>query len=137
MRTHFRHLHSKSFPWHKEIFNLMNFDSCNRPLKIQESIGTLTPTMGAHLGVWGSFPHTLLHYREHEMWFPSFTFSLHLCKPLLWSPAQGYGCNTQCVWCMNYGCGKGKSKGTSLFWAWTLGCVSCATTSTPTPIIAH
>lgn len=36
---------------------------------------------------------------------------------------------------MNYGCGKGESEGASIFWAWTLGCVSRATTSTPTPII--
>jgi len=40
----------------------MNFDRCNRPLKIQESIGTLTPKMGVH-----SFPHTFLHSQEHEM----------------------------------------------------------------------
>jgi hypothetical protein len=34
----------------------MNFDPCNRPLKIQEFTGTLTPKMGAHLEVWGFIP---------------------------------------------------------------------------------
>jgi hypothetical protein len=36
----------KSFQWYKESFNPMNFDPCNRLLKIWESIGI-------HLGVWG------------------------------------------------------------------------------------
>jgi hypothetical protein len=31
----------------------MGFDTCNHPLKIQESIGTTTPKMGIHLRVWG------------------------------------------------------------------------------------
>ncbi len=29
------------------------------------------------------------------MWLPGFLLSPHLCKPLLWSPAQGKGCNTK------------------------------------------
>jgi len=37
----------------------------------------------------GSFPHTLPHSQEDEMWLSGFTFGLHLCKPLLWSQAQG------------------------------------------------
>ncbi len=37
----------------------------------------------------GSFPHTLPHSREHEIWLSSFTFGLHLHKPLNWSRAQG------------------------------------------------
>ncbi len=36
----------------------MNFDPYNCPLKIWESIETLTPKMGAHLGMWSSFSHT-------------------------------------------------------------------------------
>ncbi len=28
----------KYFQWYKKIFNLMNFDPCDHPLKIQESI---------------------------------------------------------------------------------------------------
>jgi hypothetical protein len=34
----------------------MGFDPCNRPLKIQESIGTPILKMGVHLGVWGFIP---------------------------------------------------------------------------------
>jgi hypothetical protein len=34
----------------------MSFDLCNRPMKIQESIGTLIPKMGVQLGVWGFIP---------------------------------------------------------------------------------
>jgi hypothetical protein len=45
----------------------MSFDPFSHPLKIQESIATLIPNVGAHLGVWAIFPHTLLHSREHEM----------------------------------------------------------------------
>ncbi len=55
----------------------MGFDPCSRTLKIQESTETLTPKMGAHLGV-GVFILTLFH-----------TLGPHLCKPLPWSRAQG------------------------------------------------
>ncbi len=34
----------------------MSFDPCIRPLKIWESIGTPTPKMGVHLGVWRFTP---------------------------------------------------------------------------------
>jgi len=34
----------------------MSFDPCNHPLKIWESIGTPTPKVKAHLGVWGFIP---------------------------------------------------------------------------------
>jgi hypothetical protein len=44
------------FQWYKELFNPMVFDPCNLSLKIQESIGTPTPKMGVHLGVWGFIP---------------------------------------------------------------------------------
>jgi hypothetical protein len=40
-----------AFQWYKGLFNPMGFDPCNRSLKIWESIGTLTPKVGAHLGV--------------------------------------------------------------------------------------
>jgi len=41
------------FQWYKKLFNPMNFGPWNHPLKIQESIGTPTPKMKVHLGVWG------------------------------------------------------------------------------------
>ncbi len=42
----------KDFQWYKEVFNPMGFDLFNCFLKIQKSIGTPTPKMGVHLGVW-------------------------------------------------------------------------------------
>jgi len=71
---------SIAFQWYKEIFKPMVFDPYNRPLKIRKSIGTLT-------FIWeceGSFPHTLLHSREHEMWPPGFPLGPQPCKPLPW-----------------------------------------------------
>jgi len=34
----------------------MNFDPCNRALKIRESIKTPIPKVDVHLGVWGFIP---------------------------------------------------------------------------------
>ncbi len=36
---------------YKKLFNAKCFDLCNRSLKVRESTRTLTPKMGAHLGV--------------------------------------------------------------------------------------
>jgi len=47
---------SIDFQWYKGHFNPMIFEPCNRPLKIKESIGTLTLKTGAHLGVCGFIP---------------------------------------------------------------------------------
>jgi hypothetical protein len=58
----------RAFQWYKGLFNPMSFDPWNHPLKIWKSIGTPTPKAGAHLGVWGSFFHTLLHFWKHEIW---------------------------------------------------------------------
>jgi hypothetical protein len=41
------------FQWYKKLLNPMSFDPCDRPLKVRESIGTLIPKVGVHLGVWG------------------------------------------------------------------------------------
>jgi hypothetical protein len=46
----------RSFWWYKELINTMGFDPCNFFLRIQESIGTSTPKVGAHLGVWRFIP---------------------------------------------------------------------------------
>ncbi len=54
----------RAFQQYKDFFNPMSLDPCNCPLKIWKSIGTPTPKMGAHLGVWDSFPHTFLHSRN-------------------------------------------------------------------------
>jgi hypothetical protein len=47
---------SRKFLWYKELFNPMSFELWNFPLKIWESIGTPTPKMKTHLGVWGFIP---------------------------------------------------------------------------------
>jgi hypothetical protein len=73
----------RAFQWYKEIPNPMAFDPCNRSLKTRESIVTLIPKMGVHLGVWVfilSHSPTLSTSREHELWLPSFTLGSHLCK---------------------------------------------------------
>jgi hypothetical protein len=46
----------RAFQWYKEFFNLIGFDPYNRSLKVWESIGTPTPKVGVHLGVWGFIP---------------------------------------------------------------------------------
>jgi hypothetical protein len=46
----------RSFQRYKELFKQMNFDPCNPPLKIRESIGTPTPKVRTHLEVWGFIP---------------------------------------------------------------------------------
>jgi hypothetical protein len=85
---------SIAFQWYKKFFNSIGFDPFNCSLKIQESIGTPTPKVGVHLGMCeGSFPHTFLHSRGHEMWFSGFLLGPHLHKPLPWSRAQGQGCD--------------------------------------------
>jgi len=48
--SHFRHLHFK------ELLNSMGFDPYNRSVKVQKSIGTPTPKVGVHLGLWGFLP---------------------------------------------------------------------------------
>jgi hypothetical protein len=47
---------SISFQWYKELFKMIGFDPCNHPLNVWESIGTPTPKMGVHLGVWRFIP---------------------------------------------------------------------------------
>jgi hypothetical protein len=47
---------SITFQWYKELYEPMGFDPCNHLLKIQKFVGTLTPKMGVHLGVWGFIP---------------------------------------------------------------------------------
>jgi len=44
------------FQWYKELHNPMGFDLYNRFLKLQESIWTPIPKVGAHLGVWRFIP---------------------------------------------------------------------------------
>jgi hypothetical protein len=50
---------SISFQWYKELSNPMVFYPYNHILKIWESIGTPTPQMGVHLGVWRFIPRSM------------------------------------------------------------------------------
>jgi hypothetical protein len=59
----------------------MGFDPWNCTMKIRKSIGTQTPNMEFTWECEGSFPHTLWHSWEHEMWLPSFPLGLQPCNP--------------------------------------------------------
>ncbi len=69
---------SIAFQWYKELVNARFFDLWNRSLKVQESVGTPTPEIKVHLGVW-VFILTLFHT----------PLGLRPCKILLWLQAQG------------------------------------------------
>ncbi len=58
---------SINFQWYKELFKVRGFDLCNYSLNFRESIGTPTPNMGVHLGVW-EFIITLSHTFESLSW---------------------------------------------------------------------
>jgi hypothetical protein len=61
----------------------MGLDPYNCVVKIRESIGTLTPNMGVHLGVWSFIPSHSLHSREHVMWLRVFLLACNLATPCL------------------------------------------------------
>jgi len=71
---------SIAFQWCKEHFEPLGFDLCNRSLNIRESTRTPIPKMGIHLGVWGFFPHILLHSQGHENATPGLRLGSHPCK---------------------------------------------------------
>jgi hypothetical protein len=85
----------RNFQWKKEFFNSMNFDPCNRPLKIQESIPT--PKVGAHLGVWGFIPSHFLALPRTWNVTPEFTFGLQAFT-FVASPRLGL---RQCIICIH------------------------------------
>jgi len=60
----------------------MGLDPYNYPLKIQKFTGTLTLKWEFIWECEGSFPHTLLHSQEHEMWLLGFPRGAQPCKPL-------------------------------------------------------
>ncbi len=70
-----------AFQWYKELFKSLGFDPCNHSLNIWESIGTLTPNMGVHLGVWGFFPSHCFALPGHENATSGFSLGPHPCKP--------------------------------------------------------
>jgi hypothetical protein len=92
------------FQWYKELFNPMGFDPCNPFLKILESIGTLTPKVGAHLRVWGfihSHSPTLLEQKcDSRASHLTYTFaSLYLDhKPKAKVATSTYWLHFLCFW---------------------------------------
>jgi hypothetical protein len=78
---------SRTFQWYKEMFNPMSFDLPNHFLKIRDSIGTLTPKMGVHLGVCGFIPsHSFAFWEckcDSRVAFSTHTFPCPClgCKP--------------------------------------------------------
>jgi hypothetical protein len=80
---------SIAFQWYKKLFNQLGFNPYNCPLNIREHTKTPTPKEGAPWECEGSFPHTLLHSRGHEMWFPGFLLGPHPSKPLPQLRAEG------------------------------------------------
>jgi hypothetical protein len=64
-------------------------DPSNRFLKIQESMGTPTPKVGVHLGVWGFIPSHSPTLLGALKWLSAFALGPHLRKPSPWSQAQG------------------------------------------------
>jgi hypothetical protein len=70
---------SKTFQWHKEVFNPMNFDSFSKYSKV---FWIPSPKMRAHLGVCGFIPSHSFAFLVVWMWLPGFTLSCHLSMPL-------------------------------------------------------
>jgi hypothetical protein len=69
----------------------MGFDPWNFSLKVWESIGTPTPQMGAHLGMWGFNPShflTLPGAQDATLWLPSWLTPLQALA-LVASPRLG------------------------------------------------
>jgi hypothetical protein len=56
IRAHLNIYVPRFFQWYKELIHPMIFYPYNCPLKIQKSIGTPIPRVGAHLGVRGFIP---------------------------------------------------------------------------------
>jgi len=79
----------RAFQWYKECLNPMSFDPCNCLLKIWESIGSPTPKMGVHLGVWRFIPSHSFALLGAWNVTPGLSLDPHFCKPLRWSWAQG------------------------------------------------
>jgi hypothetical protein len=81
----------RAFQWHVERFNPMSLDPYNHSLKIREPIGTLTPKMGTHLGVWRFIPSHSLTLLGAWNVTPNFVLGPHPCKlaPLVASPRLG------------------------------------------------
>jgi len=82
----------RTFNWYKELFKPLSFDPCNRPLKIWESNGSLTPKVKL---LWDVRVHSLTPFHTPRSMLcdsrlPSRPATL---QTLPWSRAQGEGCD--------------------------------------------
>jgi hypothetical protein len=76
---------SISFQWYKEPFEPMGFTPAIALWKFGSPLGFQLPKGEFTWECEGSFPHTLLHSREHKMWLPGFPLGPQPYKPLPWS----------------------------------------------------
>jgi len=86
------------FQWYKELFNPMSFDYYNCLLKIHKSTGTLTPKVGAHLGVCGFIPShssTLLGTQNVILEFHSWPTSLQAFALVTSTRPRVWQCNSR------------------------------------------
>jgi hypothetical protein len=79
----------RSFQWYKKILHPMGFDLVVVLWKFESPPRRQFTKWDLIWECEGSFPHTLLHSREREMWLPSFILGSYLHKPLPWSWTQG------------------------------------------------
>jgi len=79
----------RTFHWYNELFNSMGFDFAITISRFGIPSGLQLPRWELTWECGGSFPHTLSHSHEHEIWLPGFTLGLHLHKSLPWSRTQG------------------------------------------------
>jgi hypothetical protein len=76
----------------------MGFEPCNHLLKIRESIGTLTPNMGVHLGVWGFIPsHSLALLGECDVTLGFFSWHVTL-QPFALLASSRLGLQQWLIW---------------------------------------
>jgi hypothetical protein len=79
----------RTFQWYKELFNPMSFDPYDYFLKIQESIRTPIPKVGAHLTMWGFIPSHFLTLLGTWNVIPGFNLGPCLCQPCFGHEPKG------------------------------------------------
>jgi len=72
----------RDFQWYKELFDPMGLALAIVLWKFGSPSRLQLPKCELIWECGGSFPHTLPHSQEYEMWLPAFTFGPHLRKPL-------------------------------------------------------
>ncbi len=88
----------RPFQWYNKLFNPMNFALW----RFGSPSGLQLPKWELNWECGGSFPHTFLHSREHEMWFPSSLLAYTFVSPYFGHEpktkvATTYKGNTSCT----------------------------------------